>query len=41
MTDEEFWACCNPKNWDKGTWAGGAMVTVMLVLSYVLINIFY
>ena len=41
MTDEEFWACCNPKNWDKETWAGGAMVTVMLVLSYVLINIFY
>lgn len=41
MTDEEFWACCNPKNWDKETWAGGAMVAVMLVLSYVLINIFY
>ena len=41
MTDEEFWACCNPKNWDKETWAGGAMVTVMLVLSYIVINIFY
>ena len=41
MTDEEFWACCNPKNWDKETWAGGAMVTVMLAVSYVLINIFY
>ena len=41
MTDEEFWACRNPKNWDKDTWIGGAMVVVMLVLSYVLINIFY
>ena len=41
MKEKEFWACYNPKNWDKETWAGGAMVAVMLVLSYVLINIFY
>ena len=41
MTDKEYWACYNPKNWDKETWAGGAMVVAMFVLSYVVINIFY
>lgn len=41
MTDEEYWACYNPKNWDKDTLAGGAMVVAMLVLTYLIINIFY
>lgn len=41
MTDKEYWAFYNPKNWDKDTWTGGAMVVAMFVLNYVLINIFY
>lgn len=27
MTDREYWACYNPKNWDKDTWIGGAEYT--------------
>lgn len=41
MTDEEYWACYNPNNWDKGTWICGACVVAMFLFCYVAINIFY
>lgn len=41
MTDDEYWACYNPKNWDKDTWISGACVAVMFLVCYLAINIFY
>lgn len=41
MTDKEYWQTCNPKNWDKDTWIGGALVVVVMALSYFIIVIFH